>query len=793
MIQLNVNNLKVVLSSTSNVLKTGRFLSETRFFSNFDAYLSSVAASLLSYNIIQKAKTEFGGATSFSVVMAQEQSHFIIKNQDIIFVSHASPDTFVRMGDQRFANLLKQNDFNITLTPLTESSVPNTDLLKVYRLNEVGVVNFPLLDSTQSSIITTQDENMLVQGVAGSGKTNLCIDKVVHSATQNYAGRILYSTFSRGLLIDTKGRIAEFSRQVKQLVVALTAQNVVFLDDNKVGAIEKKLGITLYGGQEKIIESLTAIAEYLDHKVDYVLIEDLYKTHTGKQPNLAGESYFTKTYTKDIKNHQLASRLQKIKTLSHEVIYKEIFGLIAGSCNPANPTHSLTQKEYTALRSGSFSTQECETIYAVAKDYFAHLDKSGLTDNNFISRHLLAQADKLPIYSLTVLDEVQDFTEVNLVLFKHISRKMFCVGDALQMINASYFSFGFIKRLLYEKDISSTAELVSNYRNTKKIADISENLGKLNAQCFGVHSFVLRAKAMDTYSQSDAVYVAGGNFLEKLNAQTFNNYTVVVASVEEKERLRKTLHRPEILTVSEIKGLERETVVLSDVLSSNINRWKAFERANINRKTADENSVYRYYFNLLYVGVSRAKHKLYIVESEAPQLFGTFFKENFKRLSDAEAVKNILLDADKLEAEQDDIIARVRQFIALEQYDNARFAARSILVKEEQDAFMARVDVAEQYIARGLYKEAGIKYLQYALYQDAQAQFALAENEPLQKLAESCQGGAGAGLEVLPFFTELSDNQDVRKIIVDLVQEDLQSIKHTSQVLSAGLKRIAKT
>lgn len=35
---------------------------------------------------------------------------------------------------------------------------------------------------------------------------------------------------------------------------------------------------------------------------------------------------------------------------------------------------------------------------------------------------------------------------------------MFCVGDALQMINPSYFSFAYLKKLMYDEDLTSVAE-----------------------------------------------------------------------------------------------------------------------------------------------------------------------------------------------------------------------------------------------------------------------------------------------------------------------------------------------
>jgi len=781
---LTVNSNKTVLSGQTAIYKTERFLGQTRAFYGFDGFLGKLAEC-----VIERGIGSLGAFNSYCLALSACKFFFQVRNNNIVFFKYTGADAFIRRGDLRFSEYLKKDSFTVNLTTTRDLPEADADFLKLYRLGESEYVNFPLLDETQAKIVTTEDQNMLVQGVAGSGKTNLCIDKIVYSAGRGYAGRTLYSTFSRGLLADTKTRLNEFSALIKRLIKSIEERKVIFVDGDKVKAVENKLGIYLEVPEDKITQKLFQISNYLDDKVDYALIEDLYRQLAGRSSDVANEKYFVQSYVKDMRNHQLAGKLSKINYLSHEVVYKEIFGLISGGCDPGDPLKTLSLQEYTARRKDSFSTAECEIIYALAKDYFAHLQKNNLTDNNLMCRELLELGNDLPVYSLTVLDEVQDMTEVNLVFFKRLSRKMFCVGDALQMINASYFSFAYLKRLLYEKDISSVAELTSNYRNTKKIAQIAESLGKLNAKCFGVHSFVLKSKTLDTYTDSDAVYIkSSGNFLDRLNREAFNNYTIVISSERDRDKLRQRLTKQEILTVSEIKGLERDTVILFNILSSNQNRWSAFERASINRKASDENSVYRYYFNLLYVGVSRAKQRLYVAETERIGLFEAFFKESFLQLDETSALNKMLLNADKAEAEQDEILERIRNFITLGQYDNARFATGSIILKEEREREFRRIEVAERYISKGLYRDAGIRFLQLAMYEDAKKQFVTANDEVLASLAETCLGSSSAlGLEVLSAFTELEGNEDARKIIVRLVNEDLQNMKDNARKTGLAL------
>jgi len=782
--------LHTTLSSNTAVYKTQRFLNITQGFTSIDLFLSKLGQALIENDFVTK-KGNLGNCPCYVLNVADAKFYFIVQANDIVFVYYENKDAYIRRGDTRYMDALRRGEHEASIVIAKELPVPESDIKKLYRTCGSDFVQFPMLDDTQSKILTTEDENMLVQGVAGSGKTNLCIDKIIYSAARGYMGRILYSTFSRGLLSDTRLRVTEFNKQIKELIKGFNEGKIKVFGGNITAAIEKRLGLKLNVPSEKAIDKLTQISQYLDSSVDYMLIEDLYKSTLGGEVLTADETYFIKTYIPSIKNHQLTSRLSKIHYLSYEVIYKEIFGLIMGASDINQPLKPLGLADYTNIRQNSFNKEECEVIYYLASDYASYLSKNNITDNNLLSRELLEVAADLEKYSLIVLDEVQDFTQISLVLFKNLAYKLFCVGDALQMINASFFSFSYLKRLLYEKDLSSTAELVSNYRNTKKIADIGTSLASLNAKWFGTHSFVLTPKALDSYSKSEAVHIGSGEFLKELSKNAFNNYTIVVASQKEKEELRSRFPRPEILTVSEIKGLERDTIILHRLTSVNHSRFKNLERSNINRKTADENSVYRYYFNLLYVGISRARQKLYVYEDEHISIFSDFYKQNFDALSTNSAVANLLQDADKLEAEQDEIIERVRQFIALGQYDNARFSAKSILLFSEKQAQLNRIDVAEEFISKGLHREAGIKFLQLALYLDAKEQFILASDSVLEGLAQSCLGSnSSLGLEVLNSFMQLKDNADVRRIILGLIKNDFDTIKQSCSVTSAGLKKI---
>ncbi|MDR3216415.1 MAG: UvrD-helicase domain-containing protein [Clostridiaceae bacterium] len=798
---------KTVLSSETRTYKTARFMKETARFRDIDLFAEKLAEGVIANPDI--FKTDKSAPDKKSIVAfklcTEDRRHgfwfafggaagsekYGISDKDIVFFKYESTEENARKNDSSLSVLLSEDAFFI-LAENTCTVFDAQDFRKLYRLSHSDTVNFPLLNAEQRKIVTTEDQNVLVQGVAGSGKTNVCIEKLVFTACRGYKGRVLYSTFSRGLLIDTQTRVTLFQNNLRQFVKDYEEGRVVFADADKRKAIENKIGVYFtVNDDDKLCDKIKSVINFLDNNIDYFLIEDLYLKYAGGgDTTVTDENFFVKTYVKDIKNHQLAGKLEKVAYLSYEVIYKEIFGVIFGCYDLSAPAQMLSQAEYSERRRDSFTVPECEVIYSLAKDYDAYMSKNGLTDNNRMSRNLLDLKSNIETYSLAILDEVQDMTEVNLCLFKSIARKLFCVGDALQMINPSYFGFAYLKRLLFEKDVVSVAELSNNYRNTKRIADIVGKLGELNTRRFGTHSFVLRSVGVEGDATATAIYVHDKRFIKEANELAFNNYTVIVPGEKERGDLRKFMKKQEILTVAEIKGLERESVILYNLLSANADKWSALARMQVNRKQADENSVYRYYFNLFYVGVSRAKTHVYVAEDNAPPEFGGFFRDCFEAADTERAISSLIGTTNKAEIEQDELLERVEQFLKLDQFDNARFAANRVTDLKERERALTKIDIYEQLIRHGKHREAGIRFWEAGMPEEAKEQFVLSKDTVLCDLIDACSGkdSDGLNLDVLDFFPEVAGNETARKVIVRLVNKDLKDLTEGQRALDAKFK-----
>lgn len=345
---------------------------------------------------------------------------------------------------------------------------------------------------------------------------------------------------------------------------------------------------------------------------------------------------------------------------------------------------------------------------------------------------------------------------------------------------------------MYKEDVTTVAELECNYRNNKKIVEILDSLGEINIKEFGTHSFVLSGESIDEGTLSSAIYSTDHVFLDKLKSQKFENFTILVNDQNEKQKLRNIFKRQEILTISEIKGLERDTVLLYNVLSNNYDKWQKLERFNISHKEADENSVYRYYFNLFYVGVSRAKHNIFVYENRPLEMFKEFFDKNFEVLSGENAYQKFTEIVSKLEIDDDEIFERINEFIKLGQFDNARFYAQKFEDSAKMIQSLEKIDAYEKFVFKGKPREAGIKLWKAGLLDEAKKQFEISGDTKLINFLEELESRNNAVLDadIVKFFCDFEDNEDAQKLIIETLKQDLENIKNKHREIKNNLKKI---
>lgn len=797
-LQVNIDKDRIVLSSTSLFYKTENFLDKAKYVSNLDRLLSKICEGIVLNLGELKDKNGTKDTDCYYVETIDKVYSFRFKlgyqvntelnENDVVFFDYIENKN---NSSYRIDEYLNSNTLSVILKRDSRIIKPE-EFNKLYLICNISNINLPRLNPIQKEIVEIIDKNVLVQGVAGSGKTNICIDKIIFTACRNFSGKVLYTTFSRGLLTDTKLKVEAYKKDLEFILTALKNNKIKFLDNNHKKAFENRLGIYFFSDDsDDIIAKIEKVLFYLTNKVDYLLIEDLYNKEFKEKPIFVGQDYFINTYSNNLSNYQIEKCFNKLNKYSKEIIYKEIFGFIFGSY--FENSDIITKEQYISARSNSFEKTECESIYMIAVDFKKHCESNNLLDNNLASLKLIGEfkINRDKEYSLSIIDEVQDYTQVNLYLFKLLSLKMFCVGDALQMINPSYFSFANLKNLLFEKDVTDVKELTHNYRNSAKIEQIVNELSKINKEEFGTHNFVLNSDSVDSGVPTKAIYVNDYDFVNKISSSKLDNFTIVVNDEKKKKNLRKIIKNQEVLTVSDIKGLERPTVVLVDILSSNIDKWKTLEHRKINHKTADENSVYRYFYNLFYVGITRARQNIFVLEQNKVNQFEKFFKDNFEQMDSRTAIKLLEDIVSIVEFTQDDALSRVNEFIRLGQFDNARFMAGKLKNDVTRINALRKIEVYENFVKFGKYREAGIKFWEFGLITDAKNQFTLSGDKILIELIDKCveNNKNDLSIDILDYFEDVKDNSIAREFILDTVRKDIKEFKNSFNLINENFKK----
>ena len=403
-LNIEVNTNKQILSSETKIYKTESFFYQTKKIAKVDTFVLNIAEGLMSvvddlilnYHGDEKINAfqidTFDRSFSFFVKIGFQLKSVDFCEKDIIFYKCTGNFDEIKNNDQRLVGYLKTHKiFNVLVKPIFESN-DESDFRKIYLVLDSEFVNIPMLNKTQQKYVEVENKNLLIQGVAGSGKTNVCMSKIIWTACKNYTGKILYTTFSRGLLIDTKNKIELFKNNIKSFIEDYKNNRILFLDKNHKKAVENRLGLVLIVDTEiNIVKKLYQIVDFLENHIDYYLLEDLYKNVFEEECDLFEEKEFLNIFLNNLSNHQLKSRLDKIKNLSKQIIYKEIYGMIFG----CDSDMMLSLEDYKRMRKNSFSSEECEVIYGIAKLFDEFQKTQKLVDNNVISRKLLKTLDIL--------------------------------------------------------------------------------------------------------------------------------------------------------------------------------------------------------------------------------------------------------------------------------------------------------------------------------------------------------------------------------------------------------------
>lgn len=291
----------------------------------------------------------------------------------------------------------------------------------------------------------------------------------------------------------------------------------------------------------------------------------------------------------------------------------------------------LPRDEYLKLKEEdtALESRHREFIYTLAEEYENYLRSHHLFDENDLARTLLERDwDTLPAFELVVVDEVQDYTEMQIFLIHRLSRNgrlLLFTGDEHQTIHPTVFSPGHMGKLYYGESALQRRLLTTNYRCRQCILDKVNIISGLRRDCTGWRDSGVEQPETSINPGGGLVYRLryDSETLPALLADMAKYPDAVILTPDEQEKQRvetmltqvKAKHRY-VFTAAEIKGVEYDFVLCLNMMSRNREALERILSEGKHRSTGN-----RYYFNLIYVAMTRARQYLGFVDFETvPQL-----------------------------------------------------------------------------------------------------------------------------------------------------------------------------
>lgn len=513
------------------------------------------------------------------------------------------------------------------------------------------------LNDEQFECLAPTDAPIFIFGSAGSGKTTINIHKAFILAMQPI--KIAYFTYSSYLVEDAKKlfqKILEESPEYRAdellkrvhfyhlndyISQEVSIYQTVSYEQFRTWVIErqplllKQLGLGIYDIWKEIRGIIKGMIpkEWIDYRVnmkEWSLASDLVEVIVKKGlGHVDGEDlvlHAEKLY--EAKTRFLDQYELKAVLLMHQILDQYLLN------------HALIPKEiYLKLDEQYclYSSSQRELLYELTLRYQMFLSAEGKVDENDMARQFLNRLmnQKVPLFDFVIADEIQDLTEIQIYCLIRLARNrnnLLFSGDINQTIRPTYFHTGRIESILKTSNTHLgfiKHQLVKNYRSTKEVVDLANQVVNLRIQRLGLnkkndyHEIPIRGEQHSIY------YFDAKHPLEmvKLIETGLNRHYVAIVVPDEEEKKnfeRLTQQKGAVFTVEEIKGIEKEYIICYNVMTKYKTAWETI----INQDVMYQNQ-YRYYFNLLYVALTRARHHLCFIEEDMPPSLYEQFESEF--------------------------------------------------------------------------------------------------------------------------------------------------------------------
>lgn len=565
----------------------------------------------------------------------------IMKNQsDIIIVDWRAPIATVyyenELGDGCYdvpdsdrisIHLHKKRTYDIAngvLLGYYDDDVASTDelLIKYLSQNKEAVLSdiIATIQKEQNAIIRQVPyKNMIVQGVAGSGKTTVALHRISY-LLYNYENRYKPSEFC--IIGSTDMLLHYISSGLPELDVHNVQQMRMdqFLSYLINKAWKKNFKIiqdTPDAPYKSKLFFIKKLEQFLQNwKTTYLPLEEVYDDEIGV---ILSKESFQETLT----NNPLLSLFQLEKLLNNKLAMRIKF--LCSEQSDSYKKDKLTQyKKYFHSEQHKWKEQ---LLYMQFLEWMTNTENIALTEtklnvqkNQFDLYDCAALAlihQKIFIkkeqdeFSQIILDEAQDFGEMIYYVLKQVLPHCYftIMGDVSQNIRyeTGLNDWNGVKEALFDKEEDSFYLLSKSYRNTIEISECAGKvLEKTSQENYKIQPVIRHGKPVQFHQiSSEQLMPTLFHTITQLEEKNFETIAIICRNEEEVQQLKEALGIPTdadsdfhngimVLPVTLTKGLEFDAVIL----------WNADEEHYSNTQKEAK---------LLYVAITRALHELHVI------------------------------------------------------------------------------------------------------------------------------------------------------------------------------------
>ena len=482
---------------------------------------------------------------------------------------------------------------------------------------------------------------IFVNGQAGTGKTVMLSLRV---ALRSWHG-VGNDTNRRTLVTSMSDKVTEILQD------NVTTANNAFRDNKKHGPsvilAKNSLDLSLSESNQTNWKHTPDIDQFHLFRTFRKIQNDLIDKDSSKQLFLNENNVNFSVFS-----HRFFSRRNYPKGFNAELAWYGIRSIIRGQCLKGSSGNYLTSEDQELVtKKDQFPADKVEILFKCHQDYTSWLNEKGLHDDMDVARNTWLSLKRKPTIESTssfdgfdeiYLDEAQDLTDLEFRIIIELLKpdnktSIILAGDPLQTINPSGFSWENLKDMMYQylKEISSgkisvedPMVLNQNFRTPKNIVFIGNCVLNKRTNLTRDTPAIQLSNVPEGTAKILIVTEEHKQQLNELFRQDDVITRFIIMNQSDRDGVKKFQKDDDLIdinyddsrvySITQVKGLEANTVHLYKFGTTFPNALSPIilqDKPRDDLTDADKITT-SYELNKLYIGLTRSRRKILIIESD---------------------------------------------------------------------------------------------------------------------------------------------------------------------------------